>query len=40
LFSAGARDEFQTKYVDQRREWLRLVVRTGEDETAVGGPAP
>ncbi len=40
LFSSGTRDEFQTKYVDQRRESLRLVVRLQEDETAVGGPAP
>jgi hypothetical protein len=40
LFSTGARDEFRAKYVEQRREWLRLVVRAREDETAVGGPAP
>jgi len=40
LFSSGTRDEFQTKYVDQRQESLRLVHRCRGDETAAGSPAP
>ena len=40
LFATGSRDEFRVKYVEQRRDRLRLMPRDLRDETALGGPAP
>jgi hypothetical protein len=40
LVVEGARDEFQTKLLEQHRESFRLVNRTRRDETDARGPAP